>query len=255
MRVLKEFMDLNNKSKKKLEKIGYKIGKKIAPSGSFGTVYSLINNLDLVLKATTDKNEAYSLNKIKNKKTKNLVQIFRVFKFENGNVFYLLQERLYPVEELKNIEIFSSNSYDDSYKSCEKFVDFLINNKTKIKLKNLKFVLNNFDKESLINNLIFITPYSYRNQNYELDSDYYQKIKNSQFWLFLTNVDDYCKILVENPKISNIIKQIIDGINEAKKYSIEKLDIHSGNIMKRKNGKIVLVDFARDYETTSIEEI
>jgi serine/threonine protein kinase len=254
MRLIKEFLDLNNKSKTKLEKIGYKIGKKIA-SGSFGSAYNLIDDYDKILKATIDKNEAFSLNKIKNKNNKNLVKIFRVFKFVDGNVFYLLQEKLYPINELKNIEIYSSKSYDESYQKCGKFVEFLFFNKDKIKLKNIKFVLNHFDKESLINNLIFLTPYPFNNQNYETNSDYYQKIANSQFWFFLNNINDYCKILIENPKISDIIKQVVNGIKEAKKYKIENLDIHSGNIMKRKNGQVVLVDFARDFDQTSIEEI
>jgi len=223
--------------KKKLKEKGIKIGKRIDDNrGSYGVVFST-PEAATVMKITTDKVEAETSAKIKDKKFKHIVSIDKVFKLKDiDGVYFIKQEKLSKIDRssasmINRLPMPSSNNMpyykrlSDHYK----------------KAGNLK---------NLIAHGIILIPDEddIKKKQKMIDTIWPNILKTpltAGFFLWLTEKWPAKKIFQLFPKTDkgiNILNEALEGLDEMYTKGISYHDTHAGNLMQNDKGVLKWID-------------
>ena len=169
---------------------------------------------DKVLKVTADESEAKTSMCLVGKSEKNIVHIFDVFRFKDTNVFGILQEQLTPIG-------------DDEIKE--------INNALVTSRFPVFYARNDYDwekaKAATVKYIIKIA-----HEKFPDDEDEQKK------WVM-----DLWGLMTRKYNIKSIAEQVTA-------LGIKFHDFHGGNLMRRNNGTLVLVDLGMSRVTGPVRD-
>jgi len=139
------------KNRKKLENLGYRNLQPLA-QGNYGTAFTYVDSgITKIIKETTDKAEAKTSAQLIDKKLTNVINIYRVFKFQSLSwIYFIDQEYLHQkdiqvaedtIQEYLDIEISISGETYRTEEVAENFLqkiifDLIRKNKLEIELRN-----------------------------------------------------------------------------------------------------------------------
>lgn len=255
---------------------GYNKLKKLG-MGVYGVAYDFKNN---VIKITGDKSEAISAFHLINKSLKNVYKVYKVYKLKSDNLYNdtyaIIIEKLYKLSNVEEIFVdearISTLIFNWRYPEIKKFFkilnpQFIIDVKKFVTDGNFRkfgesldtktFDILKYDIDSLINlTTCIVSNYDIKVENLlssiKIIKYYVEKYLKKGMMEKLTLNDIYkikwTEILVlfdvinDNLKFIKISNDLINGLKELQRNHIIYSDVHRGNVMKRKNGDIVLID-------------
>lgn len=231
-----------------LKKHKIEVGNKIN-QGSKGTIYSIKNDPNKVLKVTNDESEAITSNHLKGKKLKNVVHIYDIYKISYiPNTYFIIQEKLNIVESL--IKDFVWNEFINTahISELEEYAHDIINFvKTKpidvSEFPNTNEYLKSKEKtRTLVHCLMWIDKHliiqhSGLDNLPEKDSEKYDDIHYDICEYLENEINDF-----KDNKYASRLYQLTNGMKELDKNGIYYYDAHLGNILQRNDGTLVISD-------------
>jgi serine/threonine protein kinase len=219
----------------------------ILDCGSYGCAYDCGGGK--VVKITSDESEAVAAAKVKTLgKHKNVYNVYNVFKLGSGSWYAIVQEKLEEpnsdVEHVGNLigpliemdELFEDLFFE--YSGIAKFKRIFINFAREVytdaRDKNTKgyydLFLETYDDQIIA---------EFIGEMFDLSIKYPTKRTVKDHTKFIVNE---LQDIQKTDKNFKIFDQIANGVSWLYRNGIEFIDVHSGNIMQRHNGDVVLID-------------
>lgn len=205
----------------KLEKFGYKLGRRIGDSKEsiVFTTYS-----DRVIKITIDKNGAEVVSKWADKKFKHIVRVFRVFRFKTiENVYFVVEEKLKPLSAQENKIISYLNINTEQLKKIKKWAKKYNNFKT---LNDIEKVIQKYKLSEAVQN--FLDKQQHVLQKFNPNTITYLM---DRFTIF--RFEAVKQVYFQN---LSIIQKALSVLEEMIKQGIAFENIKSFNFMKNQKG-------------------
>lgn len=174
-------------------------------TGQRGTAFDL--GTDKVVKVTNDEKEAMAASMLVGKDLKNVVRFFAVWRFKDTSLYGILQEKLEPLPETEG------KAFDDA----------LIATHLPVWIYRSNY---DFEKAKLLVKEFVVS---------QLKKNFPGNFNSPQAQEFARNVNDKWNMLIKRFGLR-------DMFNTLRELGIDFHDFHAGNMMRRPDGTLVLID-------------